>query len=106
MNKLWIIPICLFIIGFYGQFWILGASDMSFEFKIDEDTREAIELLTEYNGTLIINNIHENAQYSCVKGCELMHEAIVSHDGAASQQGKDGKFYYVDDCVLMCEENE
>lgn len=50
MEKIWIIPISLVIIGYFGIFWTLNISNMTIEFKTDNNSLEIFNKALEYNG--------------------------------------------------------
>ena len=91
----WIIPITFFIIGFFCQFWILSLANASFEFKIDDDTREAINTLSEYNNTFVVINQYQGDD--CVRGCKIMHYELVGKTGAVAQND-----IWAKDCESLC----
>ena len=45
MKAIWILPICLLIIGFFGMFWIIQLSDVKIDvnFNMDNNSLEAIK---------------------------------------------------------------
>lgn len=45
---LWIIPVCLVIIGWFGIFWTMNLADIDVNINMDDNTLEAIKSL---NGT-------------------------------------------------------
>jgi len=78
MSKLWIIPICIFIIGWFGMFWTLNLSDINIDINMDNNTRDSIMSLNEtlkriecvgfykFNDTNC-KYIIENEEYWCTK---------------------------------------
>lgn len=79
MDKIWIIPISLFIIGIFGYGWMTEASDLDIHVTMDENTRDAIISLndtirgieypsvTRYN-QLDCHAISEKMEIWCING--------------------------------------
>jgi hypothetical protein len=70
MEKIWIIPICLVIVGIFGSLWIYQATDIKFDFTMDNNTRIAIESLNQ-----TINNLEiPNTKIYGVEDCQFITE--------------------------------
>jgi len=57
MDKIWVIPICLVIIGWFGIFWTLNLSNIEFDINMDENTLDALKSLDRES----INNLDKEA---------------------------------------------
>ena len=70
MNKLWIIPVSLLVIGYFGMFWALSLSDIDIDITMDNNTRDALQAISKlniqpitiYNSTVIIYGKNDTLQ--------------------------------------------
>ena len=68
MEKIWILPICLLIVGVFGSLCIYQATDIKFDFRMDDNTRMAIESLNQ-----TINNLEiPNTMIYGVEDCQFI----------------------------------
>jgi len=86
MDKIWIIPISLAIIGYFGIFWTLNLSDMSFDISMDYNTLEAFNRALDEqkdNFNVSIFN-HENLGAFCDANTPKGYTLSVWWDGGGS----------------------
>jgi len=115
----WVIPITLAIVGFFGIFWTTNLSDARIEIdlKMDNNSLEAIQIInsTQYGEPVPLDNINSIADIKqdvdcdtrgeiarindCIKGCSIMHYALVGQNGKEEQDG-----FYIKDCVGFCQD--
>lgn len=65
MNKIWIIPICLAIIGYFGIFWTLNLSNIGINLNMDNNTLEAIRSIN-YTSLEKVGKVEET-EYAAYK---------------------------------------
>jgi len=86
MDRIWIIPITLAIIGWFGIFWTLNLSNAEIYIRMDDNTKDAIKSINETLSNLEIPNlmiynyqdcelIHHRKEYWCYRDAPLKTRA-------------------------------
>lgn len=68
MDKIWIVPICFIIVGYFGIFWTFNLGDMELTINLNTDNNtlevmKSMERTMKLTNNITSNNVGRNCTY-------------------------------------------